>query len=334
LSQNHGTSCAGVAAAELDGIHTVGVAPGCRLLPIKWESSGPFLLISDSKLRTVLNFINDKVDILSNSWGGRPHTRWSLLTINTIKQLASSGGRQGQGIIFLWAAGNQNCPIHHTASIDVPYTRGFQRNPFTGILEWVGVQTSQAFTHDLADQPGVLIVGAIASNAQRTHYSNYGTGLDLAAPSNNVHTYLRLTVDGLDITTATGSDDDLTPLVTDSFGGTSSATPLVAGIAALVISANPELSASDVISLLKRTASKDLDFTPYAKTPPAIFDPTPTWDVSPITPFDDGRFNDIGSSDGTWSPWFGYGCVNAEAAVQEALQAIGPAVAMAEKSEA
>ena len=51
---NHGTSCAGVVAGETDAVLTVGAAPGCRLLPIQWESDGPELYISDSKILTVL----------------------------------------------------------------------------------------------------------------------------------------------------------------------------------------------------------------------------------------------------------------------------------------
>ena len=53
--------------------------------------------------------------------------------------------------------------------------------------------------------------------------------------------------------------------ITHIFGGTSSATPLVAGIAALVISANPNLTALEVIALLKRTAAKDLSATGYPR---------------------------------------------------------------------
>jgi len=112
--------------------------------------------------------------------------------------------------------------------------------------------------------------------------------------------------------------------VTLGFGGTSSATPLVAGVAALVIAVNPQLSAAEVISLLRRTASKDLDATPYARTPPANFDPNPSWDVSPVAPFALGDFIDVQSGDGTWSPWFGFGRVDAERAVATALAALAP----------
>ena len=104
-----------------------------------------------------------------------------------------------------------------------------------------------------------------------------------------------------------------------TFGGTSSATPLVAGVAALVLSANPNLSALEVISILKKTASKDLNMDPYPRTPAASFDPDTSWDVSPVAPFDSGAFQDTGSVEGTWSPWFGHGRVDAHAAVQAAL---------------
>jgi subtilisin-like proprotein convertase family protein len=312
---NHGTSCAGVIAAEADAEMTVGAAPGCRLLPIKWESSGPSLFISDSKLLIVLNYVADRVDILSNSWGGAPVSRWSRDVRERIEELAATGGRRGKGILFLWAAGNENCPIDHRADQEVPYTHGWEL--INGSWEWVGVKTAKLFSNDLVGIPGVMHVAALASTAQRSHYSNYGPGIEICAPSSNSHEYSRLVLDGLGITTTTGK----TSGVSHTFGGTSSATPLVAGIAALIVSANPELTALEVASILRRTASKDLNMTEYPRTPPMIDDPNPDWDVSPVAPFDTGEFRDVGSQDGTWSPWFGHGRVDALEAVRETLGA-------------
>jgi len=308
---NHGTSCAGVIAGEVDAALTVGAAPGCRLLPIQWESDGPSLFISDSKLLTALDFCANKVDILSNSWGSTPTTLWSVQVINRITELAQTGGRRGRGIVFLWAAGNENCPISHQAQIDVPFDSGW--NEFG---TWRGVNTSRRFRNNLVGIPGLMHVAALASNARRSHYSNYGTGVMICAPSSNSHEYRRLSVIGLRITTTTGESGG----VTGGFGGTSSATPLTAGVAALTISANPDLTARDVVSILKQTASKDLSMDAYARTPAATFDPTPLWDVSPIAPFDTGAFINNGAAEGTWSPWFGHGRVDAAAAVEEALR--------------
>jgi subtilisin-like proprotein convertase family protein len=315
LGSNHGTSCAGVIAAEVDAVLTVGVAPGCRLLPIQWESSGPSLFISDSKLLTVLDFLADKVDVISNSWGSTPTSMWIPLVVSRIRQLAQTGGRRGRGIVFLWAAGNENCPINHAADLDIPYTWGWEQRA-DGSWFWVGVETTRQFENNLVNIPGLMHVAALASNAQRSHYSNYGPGIEICAPTSNVHQYQRMMVAGLGITTATGS----TGGITERFGGTSSATPVVAGVVGLVISANPALTAIDVNSILKQTAAKDLSLQGYPRTPPATFDPSPTWDVSPIAPFDQGEFTDIGSPDGTWSPWFGHGRVDAEGAVAEALR--------------
>lgn len=319
---NHGTSCAGVIAGEADAVLTVGAAPGCRLLPIQWESNGPYLQITDSKLLTALNYLADNVDVVSNSWGGVPTSLWPAAVINRIRQLAVNGGRRKKGIVFLWAAGNENCPIQHTANMEVPYDDGWRQNN-DGSWSWVGVSTARQFRNNLVNVPGVMHVAALASNAQRSHYSNYGTGIGLCAPTNNVHEYHRMTVTGLGITTTTGAGSG----VTATFGGTSSATPLVAGVAALVISANPGLTALEVIAVLKRTAARNLNMAGYPKTPPASYDPSPGWDVSPVPPFDNGGFIDIGSADGLWSPWFGHGRVDAAEAVAEALRLGGGAVA-------
>ncbi|HEX9868663.1 MAG TPA: proprotein convertase P-domain-containing protein, partial [Candidatus Tectomicrobia bacterium] len=146
-------------------------------------------------------------------------------------------------------------------------------------------------------------------------------GILICAPTSNSHKYRRLTVPGLGISTTTGEAAG----TSNSFGGTSSATPLVAGIAALTISANPDLTALEVVSILKQTASKELSLEGYPRTPPAGFDPNPAWDVSPIAPFDRGDFANIGDAEGTRSHWFGHGRVDAERAVAEALRRKAPA---------
>jgi subtilisin family serine protease len=178
---DHGTACAGVIAAEIDAALTVGAAPGCRLLPIKWESDGGALFISDSKLLTALNYLADKVDVMSNSWGRTPVSTWSTMVTRRVTELARNGGRRGKGIVFLWAAGNENCPVDHVAAEEVPYTPGwdFRSN---GSQVWVGVRTTRFFRNNLVDIPGVIHIAAITSLAQRSHYSNYGKGISLCAP--------------------------------------------------------------------------------------------------------------------------------------------------------
>ena len=310
---NHGTSCCGVIAGEVDAMLTVGAAAGCRLLPIQWQSAGPSLFISDSKLLTALDFIADKADVMSNSWGGVPTSLWALPVLKRLQELAVNGGRRGRGIVFLWAAGNENCLLDHVADQEVPYDHGVESQG--NALVWVGVKTTRRFRNNLVGVPGVMHVAALASTTQRSHYSNYGPGIGVCAPSSNSHAYYRMTVRGLGITTATGEGGGATA----SFGGTSSATPLVAGVAALTVSANNALTALDVISILKQTAIRDLNLTPYPKTPPASFDEDTRWDVSPVAPFHDPSFVDRGDPEGPWSPWFGHGRVDAAAAVREAL---------------
>ncbi len=315
---DHGTCCCGVVAAEIDGTLTVGAAPGCRLLPLKWESSGPSLFISDSKLMTVLTFISDKADVLSNSWGSSPESNFATNVVNKIAQLAQTGGRRGKGIVFLWAAGNDNCPIKYSGNLNVPYDSGYNQNG-----SWVGVRTSRVFEHNLIGVPGVMYVAALASNAQRSHYSNYGEGISVCAPSSNSHAYWRMAVTGIGILTSSGK----APFFSSQFGGTSSATPLVAGIAGLVISANPNLTAIEVVSILQRTANKNLNMSGYPQTPPMSNDPNTSWDISPVTPHNTGNFINIGHADGTWSGWFGFGKVDAAAAVAEALRLSAPIAA-------
>jgi subtilisin family serine protease len=98
-----------------------------------------------------------------------------------------------------------------------------------------------------------LAVGASTLIGSRASFSNTGSYLSLAAPGENVF--------GAAASTASTSAYPRSPLPGSSAGeyafgsGTSFAAPEVAGVAALVWAANPLLTASDVSSILKATAS-------------------------------------------------------------------------------
>ncbi len=97
-----------------------------------------------------------------------------------------------------------------------------------------------------------IAIGASNDQGVLSGYSNYGQGIDFVAPSSD---------DGRQGITTTdvslkNRGFNLTGNYTDSFGGTSSATPLAAGIAALVLSKNAALTRDEVYDILKQTADK------------------------------------------------------------------------------
>ncbi|HYO12946.1 MAG TPA: S8 family serine peptidase, partial [Thermoanaerobaculia bacterium] len=90
----------------------------------------------------------------------------------------------------------------------------------------------------------------------------------------------------------------------NDFGGTSSATPLTAGVAALVLSANPDLTWIEARQILRDTAEKiDAANThPTGQWLDANGNPSVTSGLPPV-----------------YSRWYGFGRVDAERAVDEAL---------------
>lgn len=305
----HGTLCATLAAAGPNKTGGVGVAPGCRLLPVKWPDLSGSTSFPQSLFRKIIEYLRDKVDVVSNSWSRGPNAYWPPFVAESLEDAAVNGGRHGKGMVWVWAAGNQNCPIRHSGELSVP-VRVAGENGTLRVIE-----SSTEFHNSFAGLPGVLHVGAISSIGQRCHYSNYGTGLDLVAPSGNIHLYGRAAAVGVEVQAPIGKEG------LHGCRGTSAATPLVAAVAALVRSANPKLTATEIASLLRRTADRDLDMTGYESCGRPT-DPDPAWDVSPIPPFQSGEFV-TGHADGPWSPWFGFGKVNARRAVEEALRVRG-----------
>jgi serine protease len=92
--------------------------------------------------------------------------------------------------------------------------------------------------------PGVLNVGAINFYDEAAPFSNYGNSLDLTAPTGTLTTDI------------SGPDGENATDYTSLFGGTSSACPVVAGVAALVMTAAPDKSALEVGEALMNSARK------------------------------------------------------------------------------
>jgi len=126
---------------------------------------------------------------------------------------------------------------------------------------------------------GVLSIGAINNFDEAAPFSNFGESLDLTAPA------------GTYTTDISGADGDNSGDYTSLFGGTSSACPVAAGVAALVMSARKDMTASDVSELLLQTARK----APFARPDGAGHDRT-----------------------------YGYGIVDPVAAVRRALDITEP----------
>jgi len=102
--------------------------------------------------------------------------------------------------------------------------------------------------------PGALAVGASNDQGKRAKYSNYGTGIQFVAPSSDEDRY-RQSIVTTDVSRK-NRGFKLRSAYTDDFGGTSSATPLAAGIAALVLSVKRTLKRNEVRDILRSTADK------------------------------------------------------------------------------
>lgn len=296
IGEDHGTSCAGVAVAEENGVGTVGAAPGCALMPIRTTG-----FLDDETIEALFEWAMTRgASVISCSWGPSAVNYPLSLRQRAAITRAATEGREGKGCVILFAAGNANRPTNGVIN-----ESGWDRDALSGPTQWLGGFTVH---------PDVITVSACTSLNKKAAYSNWGPEVSVCAPSNNappgvglanigyVATPPRVTAPlrGLGVFTADRLSNDGYDVgdFTANFGGTSSACPLVAGVAALVLSANPDLTAQEVRQILQQTADK-------------IVDPDP----DPQFGLRKGTYEASGRCD-----WFGYGKVNAAKAVQAAVQ--------------
>lgn len=281
----HGTACAGlIGAVENNGRGGVGVAYDVTLTGVNFLDDLQYYYdydlqqtsaIYDACMRWAANF-----DIMSNSWGVSPVfdptgnlTEGAYIAAyqDTLYDYITTNGRGGLGTIIVKAAGN-----------DSMNSEG-------------GGEDVSRFT---------LTIAATESDGYVADYSNFGADILVAAPAAAVTT---------DLTGANGYNgpgtldgDSLGGDYTSTFNGTSAATPVVAGVVALMLEADDSLGWRDVANILAFSA---------AQTGSGLGSAALGYEAWDWQDMDGGQWNGGGTA---YNLSYGYGMVNAYAAVRMA----------------
>ena len=235
-SDRHGTACAGVACAD-GNFGASGVAPLAKLIPIRLASE----LGSQNEADAFVWAAQNGADVISCSWGpfdgdfrnpNDPlHFQAAPLPDSTRLAIdyAVTQGRGGKGCVVLFAAGNGN------ESVDLDGYASYSK---------------------------VMAVAACNDKGKKSPYSDFGKAVWCSFPSNN---YYASVTQGIWTTDNMGNRGynpgdvnrgDAAGNYTNSFGGTSSACPGAAGVAALVLSRNPSLRWDQVRDVMKQACEK------------------------------------------------------------------------------
>jgi subtilisin family serine protease len=257
---NHGTACAGVAAARGNNrIGVSGVAPEANLVGMRLIAD----VQTDGDIAEAMTWYPDAIHIKSNSWGyyaftTDPYTglfeEWNEIVspdplTEAALEYAAKYGRGGKGSIITFAAGNHD---------EFKLTSN-------GSAQKSGARVDfQALPNSIY----TIAVGAVNSLGKKSNYSQVGSSLLISAPSNTSdgtglgimttdnkgpegYNYGMIGTDIYGQPDIRGSGD-----ITQNFGGTSSATPAVSGVIALMLQRNPNLGWRDVQEILMRSAKK------------------------------------------------------------------------------
>lgn len=222
----HGTSCAGVAGGRgNNGRGVSGAAPYATLVGLRLIAGS----VGDYEEAAAMAHSNSLIHIKSNSWGPNDDGQ-TLEGPGPLTRAALSngcyGGRGGRGVIYTWAAGN-GLDANDNANYD-----GYANSMYT------------------------IAIAALTDLGTQSWYSEPGACIVVCAPSsggsNDIVTTDLMGTAGYNNTEGLPELADVN--YTKNFGGTSSATPLAAGVIAVLLEANPNLGWRDVQEILIRSA--------------------------------------------------------------------------------
>lgn len=224
----HGTSCAGLAAAIGNTIGVKGVGAGCSVLAVRIAySRAPntdWITTSEIIARSIDWSWKNGAWVLSNSWGGGVPSNAVVAAFERARTM----GRDGKGCVVVIAAGNASGRVLFPATLP----------------NVLAVSASNEFDE---------FKSKTSRDGEDFWGSCFGPEVTIAAPG--VHNYT------IDIVGSAGYDPSD---YMATFNGTSSATPLVAGACALILSAAPNLREDQVRKLIADSADK-VGAAPYVE---------------------------------------------------------------------
>ncbi len=241
LFDDHGTRVMGLAVASANSVGGRGVAPAAQFTASRGLNDAPIT----SEIASAYTFARQQsVDVHNNSWGFVVRSEVPEVIQDAIdrafndgRDLDGAGDNRPRGMVVVFAAGNSAEELN------------FREEPST-LNTVIGVGASDPFD-------------------RLSSFSDFGPEIDVVAPGgDNLGTIVTTDNDdfaypdsgcnfqGTEICFGKGDDIDPGGLYTKFFNGTSASAPIVSGIAALILSVNPNLSATDVRVILEHTTDK------------------------------------------------------------------------------
>ena len=150
-------------------------------------------------------------------------------------------------VVNLSLGGGGACGSTFQGAIDAAFAAG------TVVVVAAGNSNADASGFSPANCSNVITVAATGHTGSRAYYSNYGASVEIAAPGGDAllgKTILSTLNTGATTPVASPQGDTYA-----GYQGTSMATPHVVGVVSLMLSVNPSLTPSQVVSMLQATAT-------------------------------------------------------------------------------
>ena len=230
---DHGTSVAGIAAAVGDNtIGVAGVAYESNIMPLdrQYDSSISWVI---GGVRNIQRATDLGADVINMSWHFEATSTFSATAFDWLE--AAIAYASANDVVLVCSAGNN--PYSWTLSI--PYD------------SWPALYDQTTYVDPVTGSSvpmTVISAGNVSETDTRWGTSNYGEWLDIMAPGAHTTSTDRIGGNGYN-TSATMPDYA-------EFSGTSSASPHVAGAAALLLSIDSSLTPDDIRTTLINSADK------------------------------------------------------------------------------